>query len=92
MRKETGKYITTKLTLNEAKNTLRTSSIINWKNALEMKTQQSNNSCFKLSDDNIKLNTPWFAKLKHKPNRKKISIINRIRRNHHRTKAHLYKQ
>ena len=70
--REEGRYIPTELTIKEAKNTLKSTSILNWKNDLETKSQSSNNSYFKLIDDNIKSNTPWFTKHKQKPNRKTI--------------------
>lgn len=89
--REEGKPIPTKLTIKEAQNIFKTAAVSNWKNDLESKAQANNNSYFKLIDDNTKLNTQWYTNYEQKPNRKTISIINRIRSNHHRTNAHLYK-
>ena len=86
-----GRQVSTMLTSKEARNILKSTSILKWKNELEAVSQISNNNYFKLSNEDIKLNANWFKKFSQKPTRKTITIINRIRCNHHRTNSHLHK-
>ena len=86
-----GRQVSTMLTSKEARNILKSTSILKWKNELEAISQISNNNYFKLSNEDIKLNANWFKKFSQKPTRKTITIINRIRCNHHRTNSHLHK-